>query len=46
MPSRSWSSDRREHSLMSVEERERVAYHEGGHAILGCSCPARTPSIG
>ena len=25
--------------VMSVEERTRVAYHEGGHAILGLLLP-------
>jgi cell division protease FtsH len=29
--------------LMSAEERERVAYHEGGHAILGLVVPGADP---
>ena len=29
--------------LMSPEERERVAYHEGGHAILGLVVPGADP---
>src|ERR687897_877603 len=29
--------------LMSSEERERVAYHEGGHAILGLVVPGADP---
>jgi cell division protease FtsH len=29
--------------LMSPEERERVAYHEGGHAILGLAVPGADP---
>jgi cell division protease FtsH len=28
---------------MSVEERTRVAYHEGGHAILGLLMPGTDP---
>jgi cell division protease FtsH len=29
--------------LMSPEERERIAYHEGGHAILGLVVPGADP---
>ena len=29
--------------LMSQEERERIAYHEGGHAILGLVVPGADP---
>jgi len=29
--------------LMSREERERIAYHEGGHAILGLVVPGADP---
>jgi cell division protease FtsH len=29
--------------LMSPEERERIAYHEGGHAILGLLVPGADP---
>jgi cell division protease FtsH len=29
--------------LMSSEERERIAYHEGGHAILGLLVPGADP---
>jgi cell division protease FtsH len=29
--------------LMSAEERERIAYHEGGHAILGLVVPGADP---
>jgi cell division protease FtsH len=29
--------------LMSPEERERIAYHEGGHAILGLIIPEADP---
>src|SRR5215203_4227137 len=29
--------------LMSLEERERIAYHEGGHAILGLVVPGADP---
>jgi cell division protease FtsH len=29
--------------LMSAEERERVAYHEGGHTILGLVVPGADP---
>jgi cell division protease FtsH len=29
--------------LMSEEERERIAYHEGGHAILGLVVPGADP---
>jgi cell division protease FtsH len=29
--------------LMSQEERERIAYHEGGHAILGLVVPGSDP---
>ena len=32
--------------VMSHEERERVAYHEGGHTILGLLVPGATRSIG
>ncbi len=29
--------------VMSIEERQRVAYHEGGHAILGLLLPGADP---
>src|ERR1700682_1365564 len=29
--------------VMSVEERTRVAYHEGGHAVLGLLLPGADP---
>ena len=29
--------------LMSPEERERIAYHEGGHAVLGLVVPGADP---
>ncbi len=29
--------------LLSTEDRERVAYHEGGHAILGLTVPGADP---
>lgn len=29
--------------VLSVEERERIAYHEGGHAILGLVVPGADP---
>ena len=29
--------------LMSVQDRERIAYHEGGHAILGLVVPGADP---
>jgi cell division protease FtsH len=29
--------------LLSAEERERIAYHEGGHAILGLVVPGADP---
>ena len=29
--------------FMSPEERERIAYHEGGHAILGLVVPGADP---
>ncbi len=29
--------------LMSAQERERIAYHEGGHAILGLVVPGADP---
>ena len=32
--------------LLSREDRERIAYHEGGHAILGLLVPAPTRCIG
>ena len=28
---------------MSPEERERISYHEGGHAILGLVVPGADP---
>jgi len=31
------------HLLLSAEERERVAYHEGGHTILGLLVPDADP---
>ena len=31
------------HLLLSTEERERVAYHEGGHTILGLLVPGADP---
>ena len=31
------------HLLMSPEERQRVAYHEGGHTILGLLVPGSDP---
>jgi len=31
------------HLLLSAEERERVAYHEGGHTILGLLVPGADP---
>jgi cell division protease FtsH len=31
--------------LMSRQDRERIAYHEGGHAILGSWCRVPTPCI-
>ena len=29
--------------LLSRHDRERIAYHEGGHAILGLVVPGRRP---
>ena len=29
--------------LISPDQRERIAYHEGGHAILGLVVPEPTP---